>query len=279
MRAISERTILITGATDGLGRETARALARQRAALLLSGRHRERGESLVEELAAEGSGARPRLYLADLGSLDQVRRLAAEIEAGNDRLDTLVNNAGIGSTGVERALSEDGHELTFAVNYLSHFLLTELLVPLLRRSSPSRIVNVASVGQAAIDFDDPMLERGYEGFRAYRQSKLAQIMFTFDLAERLDPSEVTVNAVHPASLMDTRMVRESFGAPRTSVAEGVEAVLHLIASPDLDGVSGRYFDGTQESAAHEQAYDPEARRRLTVLSERLVGIGQTPAGI
>jgi NAD(P)-dependent dehydrogenase (short-subunit alcohol dehydrogenase family) len=279
MRAISERTILITGATDGLGRETARALARQRAALLLSGRHRERGESLVEELAAEGSGARPRLYLADLGSLDQVRRLAAEIEAGNDRLDTLVNNAGIGSTGVERALSEDGHELTFAVNYLSHFLLTELLVPLLRRSSPSRIVNVASVGQAAIDFDDPMLERGYEGFRAYRQSKLAQIMFTFDLAERLDPSEVTVNAVHPASLMDTRMVRESFGAPRTSVAEGVEAVLHLIASPDLDGVSGRYFDGTQESAAHEQAYDPEARRRLRVLSERLVGIGQTPAGI
>lgn len=273
MPAIAERTILVTGATDGLGRETARALARRGASLLIAGRDPERGQGTVDEIASEGHGPPPRLYLADLGSLDQVRRLASEIDEGNDRVDTLVNNAGIGGTGGDRRLSEDGYELTFAVNYLSHVLLTELLLPLLRRSAPSRIVNVASVGQAPIDFDDPMLERGYEGFRAYRQSKLAQIMFTFELAERLDPSEVTVNAVHPASLMDTRMVRETFGAARTSVAEGVRSLLHLIASPELDGVTGRYFDGTRESTAHEQAYDPDARRRLRALTERLVAGG------
>ena len=129
----------------------------------------------------------------------------------NDRLDALVNNAGIAMRESERRLSDDGHELTFAVNYLSHFLLTELLLPLLVRSAPARIVNVASVGQAPIDFDDPMLQRGYEGFRAYAQSKLAQIMFTFELAERLNPLEVTVNALHPATLMDTKMVREGSG--------------------------------------------------------------------
>jgi NAD(P)-dependent dehydrogenase (short-subunit alcohol dehydrogenase family) len=177
----------------------------------------------------------------------------------------------------ERRLSGDGHELTLAVNYLSHFLLTELLLPFLVRSAPARIVNVASVGQAPLDFDDPMLERGYEGFRAYAQSKLAQIMFSFELAERLNPLEVTVNALHPATLMDTKMVREGFGRVLSSVDEGVRALVRLVASPDLDGVSGRYFDGLEESTADEQAYDPEARRRLRELSLRLCGLSRAAA--
>ena len=277
MRPLTEQTILITGSTDGLGRETAGALAERGATMLVHGRDGERGARVAAELRQRTGNDRHRAYVADLARLDDVRLLAAELAEENDRLDALVNNAGIAMRDSERRLSGDGHELTFAVNYLSHFLLTELLLPFLVRSAPARIVNVASVGQAPLDFDDPMLERGYEGFRAYAQSKLAQIMFTFELAERLNPLEVTVNALHPATLMDTKMVREGFGRVLSSVDEGVRALVRLVASPDLDGVSGRYFDGLEESTADEQAYDPEARRRLRELSLRLCGLTRAAA--
>jgi NAD(P)-dependent dehydrogenase (short-subunit alcohol dehydrogenase family) len=201
--------------------------------------------------------------------------LAAEIESDHERLDVLINNAGIGAGPGgrgERALSDDGLELRFQVNYLAGFLLTSRLLPLLRRSAPARVVNVASVGQSPLDLDDLMLERGYDGMRAYGQSKLAQIMFTFELAKRLDASEVTVNTLHPASLMDTKMVFESFGGALTSVARGAEATIALAISDELDGVTGRYFDGKREARAHAQAYDPSVRRRLWELSEELVGV-------
>jgi len=181
-RPIEEQAILVTGATDGLGRGVAAELARRGAAVLLHGRSAERGEQALAELRLVARSDRMQLYLADLSSLAEVRRLAEEIESDHDRLDVLVNNAGI--VADKRALSQDGYELTFAVNHLSHFLLTALLLPLLRRSAPARIVNVASIGQSPIDFDDVMLERGYDGFGAYAQSKLAQIMFSFELAER-----------------------------------------------------------------------------------------------
>ncbi|HEV2772358.1 MAG TPA: SDR family oxidoreductase [Thermoleophilaceae bacterium] len=267
---VEEQTIFVTGATDGLGRGVAADLARRGAAVLLHGRSAERGEQALAELGAATGSERLHLYLADLASLAEVRRLAEEIEREHERLDVLVNNAGI--VADRRALSQDGHELTFAVNHLSHFLLTELLLPLLRRSAPARIVNVASIGQNPIDFDDVMLERRYDGFRAYAQSKLAQIMFTIELAERLGADGedgVTVNALHPATLMDTKMVRQSFGRARSSVEKGVEAVVRLAVAEDVEGVSGRYFDGLEESAAHAQAYDAEARRRLWELSEEL----------
>jgi NAD(P)-dependent dehydrogenase (short-subunit alcohol dehydrogenase family) len=218
--------------------------------------------------------------VADLSSLDEVRRLARDLDGRFERLDALVNNAGI-IVRDGRRQSRDGHELTFAVNYLSHFLLTLDLLPLLRRSAPARIVNVASVGQAAIDFDDVMLERAYDGFRAYAQSKVAQISFTFELAERLRAAGeegITVNSLHPATLMDTKMARQSFGRVLSPVAEGVDAVVHLVADPGLDGVSGRYFDGLAEGAADQQAYDPDARRRLWELSARVTGVGGSPIG-
>jgi NAD(P)-dependent dehydrogenase (short-subunit alcohol dehydrogenase family) len=272
MRPLTEQTILITGSTDGLGLATARTLADRGATVLVHGRDGERGERAVSELRQRTGSERHRVYIADLSRLDDVRLLAADVAEENDRVDGLVNNAGIAMLDAERTLTEDGHELTFAVNYLSHFLLTELLLPLLVRSAPARIVNVASVGQAPIDFDDLMLERAYDGFRAYCQSKLAQVMFAFELAERLNPLEVTVNALHPATLMDTKMVRQGFGRVLSEVEEGVRALVRLVASPNLDGVSGRYFDGLEESTADEQAYDPEARRRLWDLSLRLCGL-------
>jgi NAD(P)-dependent dehydrogenase (short-subunit alcohol dehydrogenase family) len=261
-------TILVTGATDGLGRAVARELALRDATVLVHGRDRERGEATVAELRRESGNPRVHLHLADFASLGEVGRLADEVQAAHDRLDVLVNNAGIGSAG-PRAQSADGHELRFAVNYLSGFLLTRQLLDTLRASVPARVVNVASVGQHPLDFDDVMLERSYDGSRAYAQSKLAQIMFTFSLAERVPAGEVTVNALHPASLMDTKMVREAYGRALTTVEEGRDATLRLILDPELQGVTGRYFDGVDEFTAHPQAYDEDARRRLWELSERL----------
>ena len=134
---------------------------------------------------------------------------------------------------------------------------------------PARIVNVSSLGQAPLDFDDLMLERRYDGYGAYAQSKLAQVLFTIELAERLEGRDITVNAIHPATLMDTKMVRDNLGSVRSSVEEGVEAVLRLIEDPELDGVSGLFFDGRREAIADSQAYDPDARHRLWEESERL----------
>jgi NAD(P)-dependent dehydrogenase (short-subunit alcohol dehydrogenase family) len=251
--------ILITGATDGLGRGVANVLAGEGHTILAHGRSRGRLDETLAELPGDGH----RGYLADLASLDEVRRLAAEVNENEERLDALVNNAGIGFDG-ERQESADGIELRFAVNYLAGFVLAEELLPLLERSAPARIVNVASAGQQEIDFGDPMLEQGYSGWRAYMQSKLAQILFTIDLAERL-PDGVTVTALHPATFMPTKMVP----SPTSTLEEGVEATVRLIADPELEGVTGVYFHGKREARADPQAYDPDARRRLRELSERL----------
>ncbi len=263
MRDAAGATILVTGATDGLGRRVAQELAAKGATVLLHGRSPERLRDALEQ----AGGEKARSYLADLSSLAAVRGLADRILSDEDRLDVLVNNAGL--IARERKVSEDGLELTFAVNYLSHFLLTNLLMPLLRDSAPARIVNVASAGQSPLDFSNLMLERGYTAMKAYSQSKLAQIVFTFELAERLRGTGVTVNALHPASLMDTKMVKDAFGYTMSTVWEGSEAVVRLAVSPEVEGVTGSYFDGTREARAKRQAYDPQARHKLWVLSEQL----------
>jgi NAD(P)-dependent dehydrogenase (short-subunit alcohol dehydrogenase family) len=162
--------------------------------------------------------------------------------------------------------------LRFAVNYLAGFLLTRLLLPLLKRSPGARIVNVASAGQEAIVFDDVMLELGYSGARAYCQSKLAQVMDTFGLARELSGTGITVNCLHPASYMDTAMVRGDSIAPWSSVDEGADAILRLAQSPDVAQKTGLYFDGMEATRAHAQAYDGEARRRLRLLSLDWVGV-------
>ena len=270
MANIDEATVLITGATDGLGRRVARDLATSGATVLLHGRDEERAETTAREIREETSNGKLHYYLADFSSLGEVRRLAEEVRANHDRLNVLINNAGVFAR--ERTLSGDGHELTFAVNYLAPFLLTHLLVPLLHSSAPARVVNVASAGQSSVNFDDPMLERGYDGMRAYAQSKLALIMFTFDLAGQLEGTGVTANCLHPATLMGTKMVFEAFGSAASDVQEGADATVYLAASPELEEVTGRYFEGQREAQAKQQAYDPEARKRLEALSEELTGL-------
>lgn len=273
MRPIEETAVLVTGATDGLGRGVARDLHARGAHVLLHGRDPEKLGALSEELGGAPS------YRADLASLEEVRALAAEVEQDNEALHVLINNAGIGSgrpDGTSRQESRDGYELRLAVNHLAGFLLTLRLLPLLRRSAPARIVHVASLGQAPMDFDDPMLQRGYSGTRAYGQSKLAQITAGFELADLLDPAEVTVTSLHPATYMPTKMVLEERGRAVDTLETGVDATVRLAIDPELEGVTGRFYDRRRETAPDPQASDPEARRRLWELSLELTG-GPEPA--
>ncbi len=268
---LTNKTALVTGSTDGVGRAVAERLAAAGARVLVHGRDEARGKATVAAIMAASGNAE--LLIADLAALGEVLRLADTVRDRTDHLDLLINNAGVGTggQGTKRQMSADGYELRFAVNYLAGFLLTSRLLDLLKASAPSRIVNVASAGQQAIDFDDVMLSRGYSGVRAYCQSKLAQILFTVDLAETLEGSGVTVNALHPASYMDTSMVRQAGIAPWNTVETGADAILNLATSPALEGRSGLYFDGGRESRAEAQAYDPQARRQLRKLSLELIG--------
>ena len=263
-----QEVALVTGSTSGLGHELALRLGSMGMHVIVHGRNRERGMEVVEAIESEGVGS-ARFYRADLASFEQVREFAEAVLRDYDRLDVLINNAGIASTPNGRALSEDGNELIFQVNHLSHFLLTRMLLPRLLESAPARIVNVSSGAQRAIDFDDVMLENGFSGGRAYAQSKLAQVLFTFDLAEELEGTGVIVNTLHPATYMDTPMVTRGGGTPRTTVDEGADAVMQLVTSPDIG--SGGYFVGLRASRANAQAYDEEARARLWSLSEELTG--------
>jgi NAD(P)-dependent dehydrogenase (short-subunit alcohol dehydrogenase family) len=263
----SQRIVLVTGSTGGLGREVARALAALGDHVIIHGRDSGRGEALATEINDAGPGS-ARFYRADFGSLDEVRMLASEITRDYSRLDVIVNNAGIALIkSPARRLSEDGYELHFQVNYLSGFLLTDLLLPLLEKSPAPRIVNVSSGAADPLDFDNLMLENDYSPWRAYGQSKLAQVMYTIELSDRLSSKNVIVNALHPATFMDTGMVLAAGITPESSVSDGRDAVLQLVNS-DAVG-NGRFYDGLDVSRAHEQAYDPAVRARLWEVSQEL----------
>jgi NAD(P)-dependent dehydrogenase (short-subunit alcohol dehydrogenase family) len=270
---VTDKIALVTGSTDGVGRVVARRLADRGLRVLIHGRDPNRGNEVVDQIMAAGGSAT--LLLTDFSSLAAVRRLAAMVGQQCDHLDLLINNAGIGSGGAagKRQTSQDGYELRFAVNYLAGFLLTRLLLPLLLVSKPTRIVNVCSLAQHPIDFDDVMLTHGYSGSRAYAQSKLAQIMFTFDLASEFDPATATANCLHPATYMATTMVRQSGVTPISTVEEGAEAILNLGVSKTLDDHSGEFYNGRRPSRANAQAYDQRAREQLRALSMRLTGLG------
>ena len=261
------KVALVTGSTDGLGRDVARRLADAGAHVLVTGRSAERGDSLVAEITKYGKGS-ARFYRADLASLDEVRRLADAVLRDNQRLDILVNNAGVGFVfDTTRKFSAEGHEMHFAVNYLAHYLLTKLLLPRIVASAPARIINVSSGSQTTVDFDDVMMTKGYNGGRGYAQSKLAQVMMTIDMAPALEKQGVLTYSLHPATTMATTMARALNVRPRSTIAEGVESVVNAIMTTEP---TGTYFNQLKPVKAHAQAYDAEAREKLRVLSERLV---------
>lgn len=269
---LNGKTILVTGSTDGVGRMVAERLAAEGAHVLLHGRNRARGEDVAAAIAKRGGEAT--LYIADLSAMAEVRRLAAAVLAANRRIDVLINNAGIGFLPQERVLTADGNELRFAVNYLAPFLLSHLLLPTLRASAPARIVNVASIGQSPIHFDDVTLGTDWPGGRvAYTQSKLAEVMLTFDLAEELAGSGVTATAVHPATFMATGMVLNAGLEPQSTVEQGAAAILALAVGPQHATTSGVFFNGLNEARANAQAYDREARRKLDAIGRTLTGLG------
>jgi NAD(P)-dependent dehydrogenase (short-subunit alcohol dehydrogenase family) len=260
--------VLITGATSGLGRYLAQELAGSGWQVLAHGRDPARVASLCADLGGQTRG-----LVADLASLRDVRDLATHIQAERLPLKVLVNNAavGFGAPGEGRQVSADGHELRFAVNYLAPVLLTRLLVPLLTASTPARILNVASIGQAPFDPGDAEFEHGYDGVEAYRRSKLALAAFTFDLADELETAGITVNCSHPATLMNTTMVSQAGITPVSTLEDGGEATMRLIIDPALDGVTGQFFDGLKTSRARPEAYDPQFRARLRAVTNRMLG--------
>jgi NAD(P)-dependent dehydrogenase (short-subunit alcohol dehydrogenase family) len=258
----------------------AEQLAADGARLILHGRDRSKVAQVAAEIAQRFAVPEPATVVADLADLSQVRGLSDQVAALTDRLDVLVSNAGIGSGEPElttRQLSADGYELRFAVNYLAGFDLTLRLLPLLThsdpdtRSAPARIVYVASLGQAPIDFDDVMIEHNYSGSRAYGQSKLAQITTGFRLAQRLRQDNITVNSLHPATYMPTKIVLQSIGRSVDTLETGVTATRRLVDDPALSNVTGRFFDRTREARADASAYHPEVQDRLWKLSLELTG--------
>jgi NAD(P)-dependent dehydrogenase (short-subunit alcohol dehydrogenase family) len=259
---VTTRTVLITGATDGLGRGVAETLAARGHAVLLHGRSQERLDAVAGTLDTT-----VRTYCADLASLQSVRDLAEELLEAEGRIDVLVANAGI--AGGPRRESVDGYELNFAVNYLSQFLLISRVLDRLRESAPARIVLVSSIGQEPIDFDNVMLEHDYDGSQAYHQSKLAQIAFGLRLAGQLDPTQVTVTSLHPATRMPTKLVRAGGWPTVDSLERGVTATTRLAVDPALEGVTGVFFDREQQSSPDPWATDPAVQERLWQLSEAL----------
>ena len=277
------KVALVTGGTSGIGKATAMALSAMGADVAVVGRDRERGERAAAEIRAQ-TGGRVDLALADLSSQAEVRALAEEFKRRYDRLDVLVNNAGLVQS--TRTETVDGLESTFAINHLASFLLTNLLLDMLKQSAPSRVVTVSSEAErwGNIDFDDLQSKNKYRGFPVYGMTKLANIMFTYELAERLKGTGVTATCMHPGAV-NTRFGTNNRG-PMTILfrafkpfmrtpEQGADTVIWLASSPEVEGVSGRYYADRKPLEPKKIANDPAARRRLWEESERLTGLGVT----
>lgn len=261
---------LVTGSTDGLGREVARELAAGGAHVIIHGRNAERGRALVDEITKGGKGT-ARFIAADFSSLASVRTFADSVARLYPKIHLLVNNAGISiPRGEPRRSSADGYEMHFAVNYLPGWILVHRLRPSLQSAAPSRVINVASRSQSPIDFNDVMLEQPGAFGRGYGQSKLAQISMTIELAPEFQKQGITMVSLHPATMMNTSMVRAMGVPPRSTVDEGLAAVMNLVNLKEL--TAGAYYNGTAPATPHAQAQDADARRKLRELTVRLTGV-------
>ena len=284
--SMAGRVCLVTGASSGIGRATAAGLAERGATVLMHGHDPQRSvEALAEMRAGAGGGGSAELFTADLSSMAEVRRLAEEVLERSDRLDVLVNNAGV--MPFQRRLTVDGYEYGFALNHLAPFLLTVLLLDRLKASAPARVVTVSSAThrRARLDFDDLHGERSFSGMAAYGESKLANVLFTYELARRLEGSRVTANCLHPGAVATGLFRRRSGALGRLirlagtlarpllrSPRRGAETVIYLSVSPEVENVSGRYFEDRAERPSSEASHDLATARRLWEVSERLTGL-------
>jgi NAD(P)-dependent dehydrogenase (short-subunit alcohol dehydrogenase family) len=275
---MEDNVVMITGANSGIGRAASLALAKMGATLVMVARNKERGEAARSEIIRKSQNNSVDLLLADLSSLESVRQLATDFKKKYSRLDVLINNAGLFNQ--RRRVTADGYENTFATNYLASFLLTNLQLDLLKASAPSRIINVSSVGHynGHINFDDLNLEEEYGGWKAYGQSKLALVLFTHELAKKLQGTGVTVNAVHPGTVA-TKIWSKPFGPvgfimalPKlfmTSPEKGAETIIYLASSPDAKGLNGEYLEKLKVKKSSDESYDEEIAQRLWDVSAKL----------
>jgi NAD(P)-dependent dehydrogenase (short-subunit alcohol dehydrogenase family) len=271
---MKNKVVLVTGSTDGIGKQTALDLAGMGARLILHGRSHDRLEAARAEILQKTGNEQIDTICADFSSLKQVRSMASSIVEKYDHLDVLVSNAATYMR--ERILSEDGYEMTFAVNYLAAFLLVNQLLDLLKKSAPARIVIVSSVAHstARLDFDNLQGEKEYKPWRAYALSKLCNILFSFELAQRLNGSGVTANCLHPG-VVNTKLLRASFDMPGSDVREGARTSVFLASSPEVEKANGQYFVDRQVSRASPLAQDEGLRRQLWRVSANLAGIEKT----
>jgi NAD(P)-dependent dehydrogenase (short-subunit alcohol dehydrogenase family) len=281
------KVCIVTGGTSGIGWVTAYRLAQWGATLLLIGRDLRRGLAAEEQIQHESGNQHVKFFQVNLSVQDQIRKFAEAFRQGYDRLDVLVNNAG--TTLLTRRLSVDGVEMTFAVNHLGHFLLTNLLLDMLKASTPSRVVNVSSRShrRARMDFNNLQGESGYRGLQAYGQSKLANVLFTYELARRMEGTGVTVNALHPGFVLTNmgrdngwlihKIVRLAMRLKGISPEEGAKTLIYLATSPEVEDVTGKYFYKMKPVETSPQSYDRETALRLWKISEGLTGLGSFPS--
>lgn len=272
---------VVTGTNSGIGKATALGLAKLGATVVMVCRDRAKGEAAAKEIIGESGNKSVDLLVADLSSQQAIRQLAVEFKSKYTRLDVLINNAGLYLSN--RTLTVDGLETTFAVNHLAYFLLTNLLLDVIKASAPSRIVNVASSAHAdSLDFANLQSEKGYDGMQAYSRSKLANILFTYELARRLAGSNVTVNCLHPGVIrsglqrdmgLQFQVIARSFASPE----RGAETSIYLASSPDVAGITGKYFSGKRETRSSAISYDEGVARKLWQVSAELTGLDAMPA--
>jgi len=278
---MAQRICMVTGASSGIGKETSRKLAELGATVVMVCRSQKRGEKAMSQIEGASNKAVVELMIADFTSLDSVRALAKEFLERHDSLHVLINNAG--GVNVMRSVTADGFETTFQVDYLSHFLLTNLLLGALEKSAPSRIINVSSAShyRGHLKFDDLQMKKGYGVMKAYSQAKLAQVLFTYELSRRLEETGVTVNALHPGAVA-TNIWKGSMGPSSflgnvsrlflISPEKGAETPAYLASSPQVEGVTGKYYDHMREKQSSAESYDQAVAKKLWDESERMTGL-------